>query len=312
MVNEVARTLGLTLLAVLTIALAAGGFTGAIQTGPLEDFGLGNAPATQSPGDGDTNRGIIGGQASRTSLGLPLFCIGNPWFVYGIPILMIAGAIYLFERFDTWIASRTAVGFGLLLGIPYAVLVACPEQNTGLAAPADFGSVFARAGTDVPTPMPVSSLLLIGVLTVGVIGVVILIRRFRNRLPGSGDGRFSVDFGPRPANPQTDLAGVADAAGSAADRLDGAAELDNEVYRAWREMTEHLEVDRPAASTPGEFEAAAVEAGLAPEDVSALTRVFEAVRYGDDDPTVHEDEAIAALRRIEDAAAELSADYVDS
>lgn len=95
---------------------------------------------------------------------------------------------------------------------------------------------------------------------------------------------------------------VGEAAGRAADRLDAAdVDVDNEVYRAWREMTDHLDIRRPQSSTPGEFAAAAVDAGLDRGDVTELTRLFEEVRYGDRDPTERADRAVAILRRIEDA-----------
>ncbi|MFD1597698.1 DUF4129 domain-containing protein [Halobellus rarus] len=76
------------------------------------------------------------------------------------------------------------------------------------------------------------------------------------------------------------------------------------MYRAWVEMTAHLDLDRPQSSTPGEFAAAAVDAGMDPDDVDELTRLFEAVRYGDERVTdARADRAVAALRRIESAYA---------
>jgi len=93
---------------------------------------------------------------------------------------------------------------------------------------------------------------------------------------------------------------VADAAGRAADRLDAADDLENAVYRSWHEMTAHLDVERPDASTPAEFADAAVDAGMDRDDVAELTRLFEAVRYGDAPATAERAErATAALRRIE-------------
>ncbi len=64
----------------------------------------------------------------------------------------------------------------------------------------------------------------------------------------------------------------------------------------------------PDAATPTEFAAAAVDAGMAREDVEALTEVFEAVRYGAAEPTAaREREAVEALRRIERAYADAEA-----
>lgn len=95
---------------------------------------------------------------------------------------------------------------------------------------------------------------------------------------------------------------VRQVAGEAADRIetDAHADPDNEVYRAWRELTTHLDVADPRTSTPAEFAAAAVEAGVDREAVSELTAVFRAVRYGGRTPTdERERRAVEALRRIE-------------
>lgn len=118
-------------------------------------------------------------------------------------------------------------------------------------------------------------------------GGAVLVRRFRRRDGGTG----------------VDEAAVSRAAGEAADRIESApdaAAYENEVYRAWREMTRLLDVPRPAASTPGEFCRAALEAGLDPEASRTLTRAFEDVRYGTADPTTdRERRVVEALRRIE-------------
>jgi hypothetical protein len=103
------------------------------------------------------------------------------------------------------------------------------------------------------------------------------------------------------STPSAAAAGVGRAAGRAAERIEADADVDNEVYDAWKEMTTYLEVDQPASSTPGEFAAAAVDAGMTREDVDELTRLFEEVRYGGADPADREQRAVATLRRIEAA-----------
>jgi len=93
---------------------------------------------------------------------------------------------------------------------------------------------------------------------------------------------------------------VGEAAGRAADDLQADASVGNTVYRAWEEMTAALDVPRRSTTTPTEFADAAVEAGLAREDVRELTAIFEAVRYGDRPVTdERERRAETALRRIE-------------
>ncbi|WP_390215270.1 DUF4129 domain-containing protein [Halobaculum halobium] len=87
--------------------------------------------------------------------------------------------------------------------------------------------------------------------------------------------------------------------------------MENEVYRAWREMTGALAVDNPRSTTPAEFAVAAVDAGMDRDDVDTLTDLFEAVRYGAEPVTPErEREAVDALRRIEETYAD--GDSLDS
>nr|WP_303646993.1 DUF4129 domain-containing protein [Haloarchaeobius salinus] len=98
-----------------------------------------------------------------------------------------------------------------------------------------------------------------------------------------------------------DVGAVAAAAGRAADRIEERPGTENEIYRAWVEMTRHLPVDHPDTSTPREFEAVAVEAGFDADAVGELTDLFESVRYGQESATAErEDRAVEALRRLED------------
>lgn len=111
----------------------------------------------------------------------------------------------------------------------------------------------------------------------------------------------------RPEEPATEPAvedpteDVGRAAGRAADRLaDG--ELSNVVYRAWRDMTDALDVPDPETTTPAEFGEAAVAAGFDEADVRRLTDLFREVRYGDEPVTAErERRARETLRRIEAA-----------
>lgn len=141
---------------------------------------------------------------------------------------------------------------------------------------------------------------LLAVLALALIGVALVVARVRD---GGGDDPV-VD-----AEPGDDgrAAAVGRAAGRAADRLE-AGRADNEVYRAWREMTDLLEVEEPETSTPGEFAEAAVGAGLQGADVRELTRLFEDVRYGDAPPEDYEDRARDVFRRIEAQYAEAIAE----
>jgi hypothetical protein len=83
--------------------------------------------------------------------------------------------------------------------------------------------------------------------------------------------------------------------------LDESAE--NEVYLAWGEMVDHLDVDGPDSTTPGEFASAAVDAGMQQQDVTDLTRLFEDVRYGGHEPTdARERQAREIRERIDESS----------
>ena len=93
---------------------------------------------------------------------------------------------------------------------------------------------------------------------------------------------------------------VARTAGAAADRVAAGVDVDNEIYRAWREMTTALDIERPDSATPAEFADEAVAAGFDRDDVTELTRLFEETRYGSYPVTDDRaSRAERALRRIE-------------
>lgn len=114
----------------------------------------------------------------------------------------------------------------------------------------------------------------------------------------------SLDADDQLEDEAIDLTQVGEAAGDAADRIESEAEVSNEVYRAWREMVQHLNVSDPDTTAPDEFEAYAISAGMDAADVSELTQLFEEVRYGELEPGEREERAVAALRRIEVAYAD--------
>lgn len=57
-------------------------------------------------------------------------------------------------------------------------------------------------------------------------------------------------------------------------------EPDNEVHGAWLTMVSRLDIDQPRTKTASECARAAVDAGMDPDAVGTLTRLFEEVRYG--------------------------------
>lgn len=135
--------------------------------------------------------------------------------------------------------------------------------------------------------------------------VILLVAFFM--LKATGDDREAEQHAEEAeVVPPEPLTGIADVAAEAADRIEsGEVDTENEVYRAWREMTEFLDVPNPETATPAEFREAARDAGMTAPDVTVLTDLFREVRYGGEAPTAdREAAAVDALRAIEDVYGE--------
>lgn len=156
------------------------------------------------------------------------------------------------------------------------------------------------SGADETTRSPVSLPALLVVLF-GIAAAGVLLAVGRDSTPGTGLFDRSEDTdADDDLEPQTRAIGRA--AGRAADRIEERGDGDNDVYRAWREMTAQLSVSDPETTSPREFADAAVDAGMAADDVRELTRLFEDVRYGGYSPTAErEQRAVRVFRRIEAA-----------
>lgn len=120
--------------------------------------------------------------------------------------------------------------------------------------------------------------------------------------PSASHRREEDDADPSDTRMQTE---IGEAAGRAADRIEDAEGYQNEVYRAWSEMTALLDLPNTESATPGDFAREAIERGMRKEDVRDLTRLFEQVRYGNRPATEEREEAaVSLLRRIEERYAE--------
>lgn len=153
-------------------------------------------------------------------------------------------------------------------------------------------------GATVALGPVVSAVLVVGLALLVVAAAVAIVRA-----TGGETGEITTD-----ADETSTDAAVGRAAGRMADRLSQSASA-NDIYRAWAEMTDHLDVETPRTRTSGEFATAAVDAGLPSEDVATLTALFERVRYGGRSVTDERKErAIAALRRVERAHTDANVD----
>lgn len=141
-----------------------------------------------------------------------------------------------------------------------------------------------------------TSLALVAILSVVLIlGAVLALRR--------GSDGTGAEEGEKP-DEGVDSTTIGAIAGRAADRIEEdnetGTDAENEVYRAWREMTARLDADSGETTTPREFQQLAVETGMQPDDVRELTGLFERVRYGGADATEdREQRAVRVLRRVE-------------
>ena len=174
--------------------------------------------------------------------------------------------------------------------------VSSPER---VESPPPTGPTSEQSGSDGDSSTSLPSFwtppiwVLAGAILLGLGGVIAIqfVRADAAALSeASGDGEESVD-----------LHRVGQAAGEAADRIERQADASNEVFRAWREMVHLLQIDEPETTTPAEFEARAVTAGMDAADVATLTQLFREVRYGEFRAAEREEDAVAALRRIETA-----------
>ena len=226
-------------------------------------------------------------------------------FTLFLALTLLAALVYaLYDgREALAIVLGIVLALGLLLTLVYLLASSGtpgePPERLPAGDPLESGEGDG-GGSDASRPGP-STLFVLLVLGLGLAGAVLAVVRTRTG-ESDDDDETSDEDGPDDA---VDPAAVGRAAGRAADRLERETDLDNEVYRAWRELTDLLEVDDPETSTPAEFADAAVEAGLGREDVTELTRLFEDVRYGGAEPSAErERRAIEIFRRIEDRYAE--------
>lgn len=151
----------------------------------------------------------------------------------------------------------------------------------------------ALAVSDTPPVFDAPVVLFVLLVLAVVVGLFVLSRTTGDSLP-----EHPTDSATNNAD-RTDIEAVGAAAGRAADGIDADETLSNAIYRAWGEMTTHLDIPRET-STPGEFARAAVTAGMSREDVEELTHLFETTRYGEKAITAgREQRARTALRRIE-------------
>jgi len=156
------------------------------------------------------------------------------------------------------------------------------QSATAVEDPDEETATPASASSDGPPPWQVAAGLVLFVCG-GLAVLYGLTRGTADESPADGD-----DPVPAPVSPDPDAVSLATD-----------APPDNDVYRAWAALREHVET--PAdASTAADVRDAAVAAGLPERPASALTDLFCVVRYGDADATAERE------RRARSLASDLS------
>ena len=277
--------LGTGLLGLTAIALVA-----AILESPIE----------AEQGDGFAGQ-IGGGTSSPAATGsLPLF----------LEVLILASAIlvavlcaiyFLTHRRETLVMiTGILVATLVMLAIVYGLvgILGFDDGTSSTSPPSENETGTEESGGDDGGGVGIGAIVY-GLVVLGTFFVVFAVSLLYTRSPSSTNTQD-------PTDPEPEIAGdtAADLSGAAervADRLVSMerTDLDDEIRRAWLDMTRLLDVERPTSRTPGEFADAAVEAGLDPDAVGELTALFEAVRYGRLESTPdREARAVETFRRI--------------
>jgi len=313
------KTLALAALALLSVAaisMAAAtvanvesttGDGEARPTNPILNGGDQGSPGSEGPRNTSNDDNVLSGNES--SGGETLELRGCNDLLSSLPgslgyFAVMAGLIFLVRR-------RTSLGFSLLAAYAitpifltvYFLRTQCGGSGSGISnntvGDGNGSGGIAEVGPSVPPIFLVGGF---AVLFVGVAAVLYISSGSREYVPEDEDEEEE----------EADVADIAAAAAAAAERLEARdADVDNEVYRAWWDMTQLLNVSSPETYTPGQFAEAAVELGIDEEHVDALTTLFEEVRYGHRDPEAREQRAIDVFREIEqygERAADSAAD----
>jgi len=264
--------------------LPSGEESGSLNTSDLDGNG------SSSLSEGGPSEGIV---ANLQRCVEPL----SAWYGTAIYFGAFLGVIYLIKRaysFGAAILGMYAVA-PVAFTAYFLATARCVSVETG--GPGNNGvadRIADVAGSSLLSP-DVSPVVIAAVFGVALVAVAAVLFRASGDQTVTTLGEEEDDTGEQP-----DVADLAAAAGEAAERLqEHDADVDNEVYRAWWEMTSLLNVPKPDSATPGEFADAAIEAGLDESHVDDLTTLFEEVRYGRRDPESREERAIEVFQEIE-------------
>jgi len=308
----------------LAVILASATLTTTVETTAGGGAGSGGG---SSLGASEGDQVDLGGEMNRSPGLVDLGSRGNYIFRFCVAWLtepLVIGAVVLgLVGIGAAVRQKAGVLGGIGVTTAFAVPVALvylvvtagcdvegeqglPDVLTGQSTGGGGASGGAPNVPAVPVDVPVFVYVVVAAGLVTVIAIAVSDREKLGEALAPVVGReTSTTTDADEAQSEIDTGAVARAAGRAADRIEMGTDVDNEVYRAWAEMTRYLDLDHPKASTPAEFARAAEDADMDPRAVEELTEQFERVRYGGEAATAErERRAVAALRRIEDRYAD--------
>ncbi|QLK27768.2 DUF4129 domain-containing protein [Natrinema zhouii] len=304
--RETGRVVLIALLCCLAIVLAAATLPSMVENGGGGGFGGADGGGSDVD-ESDEPSEVDSGPGSDIQYGLQGLCVGfldSRLGLLGLVLGTVGIAALATRSYDAKLTILLSVALLPLAVLVFIVLTSgCgtqtiepPTSPANLSPTAENGSggPFGSGDGDSTVPGPtLPSLLVLTVLLVTVVGA------FAALYYTGSESRESAESSAEPDD-AVQRSALGRAAGQAADRIESGDDFENDIYRAWHELTEPLAVDRPASSTPGEFAAAARDAGLDPSHVEELRTMFEDVRYGDRPITDdRERRAVELLRRIE-------------
>ncbi len=308
------RALALALLAVVALSVVAATIDSTVVSsgGPV-GFGGGETGGAVAGDTDETGTQPSGDSSGSLSIPTPCFpWLLSPGVLAVVALVFVLLGAYAYRETGSLLpplAIFAAVGppvvllFALLTGcrreFSFSSRAAAAARNVSFLPAGDGGSLGqgGNAAQSVSPPTVLFGLLLAVALAVAAFMLV----------TGTGDSPAADDeVTPADEDEGSNVAAVGRAAGAAAQRIeDGDADVENEVFRAWGEMTALLDVPNRRAATPAEFAHSAVDAGMDRDDVDDLTTLFEEVRYGGFEATPErERRAVDALRSIERAYAD--------
>lgn len=264
---------------------------------PREAIGPGN---TTGGGSGGATNSSVGSsyQSLTTCVEFLSSTLGTMLVIGGV----LAISLLIYVRFNGALALFTGWTVFPPIMLVYFLFTDCGGGGDVFTSAGAVG--LSASGKSLVGVSDVPSWMLIVPIGLVVVGAAALVYRSAGR-----DEAVIVE--DESAEDDVELDGFAEAAGRAADRIEEHNEgVDNAVYQAWVEMTDLLDVESPETYSAGEFATAAVELGMAEDDVEELTRLFNEVRYGDRDVETREEQAVSVLRNIEAAYSEAVASNV--